>query len=327
MLLADALSRCPSRASGEIKLDMRVDYIAFSKAWIAKLKDSTGEDPILGTVYQLTQQGWPHQRRHTPRMARAYWDFRDQLSTDEGLLLMGPRIVILSCLCEEYLQRLHQGHLSAIKVQQNTHQHLYCPGLDVDIADYTRRCQECIRWSQPPKEPLQAHDVPQEPWERIAMDYFYVNGRLYILICDYFSKFPFLFQVKTMSFANLKDHLEELFSVEGIPNEIMSDNGPSFNGKEFSSYLTGLGIRHTTSSPNYPWSNCFIERQIQTVKRLLEKANSSGRSHQEALTGLRAQPLGDGLPSPSEILHGRSLVTRKASPVDLTVVHQSLIAL
>ena len=132
MLLADALSRCPSRASGEIKLDMRVDYIAFIKTWIAKLKDTTREDPILGTVYQLTQQGWPHQRRHTPRMARAYWDFRDQLSTDEGLLLMGPRIVIPSCLHEEYLQRLHQGHLSATKVQQNAHQHLYWPGLDAD---------------------------------------------------------------------------------------------------------------------------------------------------------------------------------------------------
>ena len=260
-------------------------------------------------------------------MARAYWDFRDQLSTDEGLLLIGPRIVIPSCLREEYLQRLHQGHLSATKVQQNARQHLYWPGLDVDIADYTRRCQECIRRSQPPKEPLQAHEVPQEPWERIAMDYFYMNGRLYILICDYFSKFPFMFQVKTTSFANLKDHLEELFSVEGIPDEIMSDNGPPFNGKEFSSYLTGLGIRHTTSSPNYPRSNGFIERQIQTVKRLIEKANSSGRSHQEALTGLRAQALGDGLPSPSEILHGRSLVTRKASPVDLTAVRQSLIAL
>ena len=63
------------------------------------------------------------------------------------------------------------------------------------------------------------------------------------------------------------------------------------------------------------------------MKRLIEKANSSGRSHQEALTGLRAQPLGDGLPSPSQILHGRSLVTRKASPGDLTAVRQSLIAL
>ena len=158
------------------------------------------------------------------------------------------------------------------------------------------------------------------------MDYFYMNGRFYFMICDYFSKF-LLFQVKTTSFANLKDHLVELFSVEGIPNEIMSDNGPPFNGKEFSSFLTGLGIRHTTSSPNYPWSNGFIERQIQTVKRLMEKASSMGRSHQEALTGLRAQPLGDGLPSLAEILHGRSLVTRKASPVDLTVVRQSLIAL
>ena len=147
------------------------------------------------------------------------------------------------------------------------------------------------------------------------------------MICDYFSKFLFLFQVNTTSFANLKDHLVELFSVEGTPDEIMSDNGAPFNGKEFSSFLTGLSIRHTTSSPNYPWSNGFIERQIQTVKRLMEKAIGLGRSLQEALTGLRAQPLGDGLPLPAEILHGRCLVTRKASPVDLTAVHQSLIAL
>ena len=63
------------------------------------------------------------------------------------------------------------------------------------------------------------------------------------------------------------------------------------------------------------------------MKRLIEKANSSGRSHPEALTGLRAQPLEDGLPLLAEILHGRSLVTRKANPADLTVVRQSLIAL
>ena len=258
-------------------------------------------------------------------MAQAY--FRDQLSTDEGLLLMGPRIVIPSCLQEEYLERLHHGHVSATKVQQNACQHLYWTGLDADITDYTRRCQECICWFLPPKEPLQVHNVPHQPWDCILMDYFYANGRLYILVCDYFSKFPFLFQTKTTSFANLKDHLQELFSVEDTLEEIMSDNGAPFNGKEFSSFLTGLGIRHTTSSPNYPRSNGFIERQIQTMKRLMEKAISMGRSFQEDLTSLRAQPLGDGLPSPAEILHGRSLVTRKASPLDLTAVHQSLIAL
>ena len=125
MLLADAMSRCPYHSSEEIKLDMRVDYVAFNKAWIAKLRNATWEDPILSTVYQLTQQGWPHQRRHTPRMARAYWDFRDELSIDNGLLLKGPRIIIPSCLREEYLERLDRGHLSATKIQQNARQHLY----------------------------------------------------------------------------------------------------------------------------------------------------------------------------------------------------------
>ena len=54
MQLADTLSRCLARASQEIKLDMQVDYIAFTKPWIEKLKESTQRDPILATVYQHT---------------------------------------------------------------------------------------------------------------------------------------------------------------------------------------------------------------------------------------------------------------------------------
>ena len=260
-------------------------------------------------------------------MARAYWDFRDELSTDDGLLLKGPRIVIPSCLREEYLERLHYGHLSASKIQENARQHLYWPGLDADITDFVRRCQECIKKAHPPKEPLQAHDVPTQPWERIAMDHFYQNGRLYLLVCDYFSKFPFIFQTKSTSFAYIKEQLEELFGLEGAPDEIMSDNGPPFSSREFNTFLSGLGIKHTTSSPNYPQTNGFIERQIQTVKRLMEKATATGRSFQEALTGLRATPIAEGMPSPAEILHGRSLTTRKAISVDLNAVRQHLIQL
>ena len=243
------------------------------------------------------------------------------------MLLKGPRTVILSCLREEYLERLHYGHLSARKVQENARQHPYWPGLDADITDYIQRCQECIKKAHPPKEPLQAHDVPSKPWECIAMDHFYCQNRLYLLVCDYFNKFPFVFQAKSTNFANIKEQLEELFSLEGTPEEIMSDNGPPFSSKEFNSFLSGLGIKHTTSSPNYPQSNDFIERQIQTVKRLMEKANSTGRSFQEALTSLRTTPIAEGMPSLAEILHGRSLVTRKATSVDFNAVQQHLITL
>ena len=46
MLLADALSRCPARYSQEIKLDLRVDYIAFTSAWIKTLRETTCEEPV-----------------------------------------------------------------------------------------------------------------------------------------------------------------------------------------------------------------------------------------------------------------------------------------
>ena len=74
MLLVDALSRCPARYSQEIRLDLRVDYIAFNSAWIEKLREATCEDPMLATVYQLTQHGWPKERRRVPAVARYYWE-------------------------------------------------------------------------------------------------------------------------------------------------------------------------------------------------------------------------------------------------------------
>ena len=322
MQLADALSRCPARASQEIKLDMRVDYIVFTKPWIEKLKDSTQRDPILAMVYQLTQQGWPHQRRHVPRLARRYWDFRDKLSTDDGMLLKGPRLIIPGELQEEYLSHLHEGHLSASKVQENAKQHMYWTGIDADIKDYTKRCQECIKRSQVAKEPLQPHDIPEGPWRKLGIDYFAFDGNSYVLICDCFSKFPFLYRAKT-SFWSLRDHLIDLFSIEGYPDKIVSDNGPPFQSKEFAKFLSGLGIKHTASSPGYPCSNGFIERHIQTVKNMLSKSSNT-RSFQEVLADLRTTRIGTGLPSPAEILHGRNLTTRAQAEINIKAIRSVL---
>ena len=166
-------------------------------------------------------------KTHTTHLARRYWDFRDELSTDDGMLLKGLRLIIPGEFQEEYLSRLHEGHLSASKVQENAKQHMYWTGIDVDIEDYTKRCQECIKRSQVAKEPLQPHDIPEGPWRKLGIDYFTFDGNSYVLICDYFSKFPFLYRAKT-SFWSLRDGLINLFSIEGYPDEIVSDNGPPF---------------------------------------------------------------------------------------------------
>ena len=56
-----------------------------------------------------------------------------------------------------------KGHLSSNKVQENAKEHMYWIGINADIEDYTKRCQECIKWSQSAKEPLQPHDIPEGP--------------------------------------------------------------------------------------------------------------------------------------------------------------------
>ena len=144
---------------------------------------------------------------------------------------------------------------------------MYWTGIDADIEDYTKRCQECIKRSQVAKEPLQPHDIPEGPWRKLGMDYFNFDGNSYVLICDYFSKFPFLYRAQT-SFWSLRDRLIDLFSIEGYPDEIVSENGPLFQSKEFAKFLSGLGtpphhqsipILMASLSSTYRWLKiCFL---------------------------------------------------------------------
>ena len=87
------------------------------------------------------------------------------------------------------------------------------------------------------------HDIPEGSWRKLGIDYFTFDGNSYVLICDYFSKFPFLYRAKT-SFWSLRDHLIDLFSIEGYPDEIVSDNGQPFQSKEFAKFLSGTPPHH-----------------------------------------------------------------------------------
>ena len=91
------------------------------------------------------------------------------------------------------------------------------------------------------------------------MDFFDFKGKSYILVRDYFSKFPYMYTCKT-SWCSLKDHLIDLFAAEGYLREIVSDNGSPFNSHDFASFLSSHSVKHTTSSPHYSQSNGFIER-------------------------------------------------------------------
>ena len=70
--------------------------------------------------------------------------------------------------------------------------------------------------------------------------------------------------------------LRQMFSVYGLPEQIVSDNGPQFTAEEFAVFLKINGIKHNRSAPYHPATNGLAERFVQSLKQGLKTSTSSG---------------------------------------------------
>ena len=218
MLLADTLSCLPSRTDTEIKLDLRVDTISlshFSNHLLTKIAAETQRDQILSTVHRLTLNRWPVRCTHIPRVARNYWDFRDQLSIDDDLLMKGKRVVIPTSCRDMIMEDLHKSHEGINKAMSLARTCVYWPGMEADVTDYIKRCLTCIDNSNLPVETLNPHEVPPGPWVKVGMDFFQDDScQKHLINADYFSKFPFIYPVRSTHHFKTIMHLRELFTTE-----------------------------------------------------------------------------------------------------------------
>ena len=202
------------------------------------------------------------------------------------------------------------------------------PRLDADIANYVNCCKTCTQHkAKQAVQPMLPRDVPDSPWQESAADFFTHNHKEYLLIPDTFSKYPFVYQTSSKTAESITKKLQNLISQYGPPKRFFSDNGPSFSSKAFQKFLASQYIDHIISSPLYPKSNGFIKQQIKTIKTALATANSSGKSLDDFLLGLRSMPIGLHLPSPREILHNRTQDQpgQPSHPVDFEEVRNYLI--
>ena len=182
-----------------------------------------------------------------------------------------------------------------------------------------------------PAEPLIPHDIPQRPWQTVGTDMFHYNNAEYLIVADYYSKYPFIRKVTGQcTSATVVSLTKQIFSEHGIPTKVISDNGPHFDSHVYHKFASDWGFDHVTSSPRYPQSNGFIERAIQTVKATLKKAQQSNIDMDLALLCLGTTPVDNVIPSPAELLHGRKLRSNLPIKIHNTVpqkeeIHQRLV--
>nr|XP_039248050.1 uncharacterized protein K02A2.6-like [Styela clava] len=101
------------------------------------------------------------------------------------------------------------------------------------------------------------------------------------------------------------NHLKSVFAKYGIPEVIISDNGPQYASGEFSKFAEEYGFCHITTSPCYAQCNGEAERAVQTIKNLLKRT----KDPYMALLNYRSTALKNGY-SPSELPMGRKLRTK-----------------
>ena len=269
----------------------------------------TAKDPILSQLIRFVKEGWPH------AFSEELKDFKkleNSLSTENGCVFYGLRVIIPSTLRNHILKLLHLGHFGMQRMKQLARSTVYWPRIDFDIEDLCRKCTSCGQFQNKPDKPsIHPWMMPEKPWSRLHLDHA-INflGRNWLVLVDAYSKYPCIHPTTSTSSKSTTAILEQEFAHFGYPHTLVTDNATTFMSQEFQAWCKQRGIVHLTGAPYHPATNGAAERLIQSFKQALRKSSLPPKEAlQEFLMQYRRIPFASGL-SPSELLNGRRIRTK-----------------
>ena len=234
-----------------------LNFVSVSDQKYRELQVRTKEE--LSCLQQIIQCGWPEHRREVPVQIQPYWDSRSQLALSDGLIFKGLQIVVTPTMREHMLRLIYQSHLGTVKSKQRAREALYWPGMSAQIEEVVRNCSLCADFQNKlPRQPLKPTETPHLPFEKVASDLFEFEGKQYILLVDYYSKFLEVDRLRDTRSRTVIDTLKSQFGRHGIPATMrttMAHSTPQRSLKTFARVTAS----YTSRLPK--------TRHTQTVKR------------------------------------------------------------
>ena len=187
----------------------------------------TAKDPILAQVMRFVKEGWPH------AFSEELKDFKkleNSLSTENGYVFYGLRVIIPSTLRNHILKLLHLGHFGMQRMKQLARSTVYWPRIDFDIEDLCRKCTSCGQFQNKPDKPsIHPWMMPEKPWSRLHLDHA-INflGRNWLVLVDAYSKYPCIHPTTSTSSKSTTAILEQEFAHFGYPHTLVTDNATTF---------------------------------------------------------------------------------------------------
>ena len=325
--VADSLSRLPLPDTEEngyvepyVGKVLSVTMHDLQAMTLEDIKHSTAEDETLKQLMTIVETGnWPDP---TPLELQPYERCSSELSTYDGLILRGHRIVLPKQKVRQAMKIAHETHQGVVRTKQYLRSKFYWPNMDLDVERLVRNCSACVL-NQPlhDDQPLQPLELPPRPWTKLGIDIVGPIENSYVLtLIDYYTSFPEAVVINDVSSATVIKELTLIFARFGYPLEIVSDNAKTFVGNLFESFLTTCGIKHIRASPYYPRSNGKIERFHRYLKKAFRAAESEGKKWREELSKIllayRSTPHRASGETPAMLMFGRDIRTKLPGLID-----------
>ena len=159
-------------------------------------------------------------------------------------LLWGNRVIIPPQGREQLLEELHLSHPGISRMKGLARAYLWWPGIDQDIVSKAQNCSACqTNSNNPPPAPLQPWQWPSTQWSRVHIDYASpINGHMLLLLVDAHTKWVEVHVMTSSTSSATIEKLKITFAQLGIPQTIVTDNGPCFTSEEFKYFLSRNGM-------------------------------------------------------------------------------------
>ena len=162
--------------------------------------------------------------------------------------------------------------------------------------------------------PLTPYLWPGKPWQRIHIDYAEKEGKNFLIVVDAYSKWPEIYHMTSTTATATIRVMREIFARNGLPLQVVSDNGPQFASEEFQTFLKQNGVKSCLTSPYHPASNGAAERMVQSFKRSLVASKKDGKSLEHVIANFllvyRSTPHATTGRTPASLFYQRELRTR-----------------
>lgn len=158
----------------------------------------------------------------------------------------------------------HEGHLGVVSMKQRLRTKVWWPKLEKDVERFVKTCDACQLVGRPdPLEPAASTELPQGPWCAVAIDYLgpLPLGEHILVVVDHYSRYYEVAVVRTITSEKTIKSLKTIFAGHGLPEVLVSDNGPNLVSEKFKAFLKENGIKHQRVTTRWVQANGEAERQ------------------------------------------------------------------